>query len=35
MFDAKTDFIPVSAAENPKLYKILMHEKPVVHTLGE
>ena len=34
-FDASTDFIPVSSAENMKLYNILRNEKPVVHTLGE
>ena len=34
-FDANTDFIPVSCAENVKLYNILRNEKPVVHTLGE
>ena len=34
-FNASEEFIPVSCAENHWLYKILMHEKPVVHTLGE
>ena len=34
-FDTETEFIPVSCASVPKLYKVLMHEKPVVHTLGE
>jgi len=34
-FDHDKEFIPVSAAENKKLYEILKHEKPVVHTLGE
>ena len=34
-FDANTDFIPVSCAEDMKLYNILRNEKPVVHTLGE
>ena len=29
------EFIPVSAAEVPELYKVLLHEKPVIHTLGE
>ncbi len=33
-FDANTEFIPVSAAQEPKLYNILAHEKPVIHTLG-
>ena len=23
------------AAEVPELYKVLLHEKPVIHTLGE
>ena len=34
-FYASEEFIPVSCAENHMLYKILMKEKPVVHTLGE
>jgi hypothetical protein len=34
-FNAETEFIPVSCAENHWLYKILMHEKPVIHKLGE
>ncbi|GIR91167.1 MAG: hypothetical protein CM15mP90_5910 [Actinomycetota bacterium] len=34
-FKASEEFIPVSCAENHWLYKILMHEKPVIHTLGE
>ena len=34
-FDCESEFIPVSCADTPKLYKVLMHEKPVVHTLGE
>jgi len=34
-FNASEEFIPVSCAENHALYKILMNEKPVVHTLGE
>ena len=34
-FDSKLEFIPVSAAEVPELYKVLLHEKPVIHTLGE
>ena len=34
-FKASEEFIPVSCAENHALYKILMNEKPVVHTLGE
>ena len=34
-FNSESEFIPVSCAAVPKLYKVLMHEKPVVHTLGE
>jgi hypothetical protein len=34
-FNASTEFIPVSAAQEPELYRILAHEKPVIHTLGE
>ena len=34
-FDSESEFVPVSCADTPKLYKVLMHEKPVVHTLGE
>ncbi len=34
-FEPKEEFIPVSAAEVPELYKVLLHEKPVIHTLGE
>ena len=34
-FDASTEFIPVSAADNSDLYAILKNEKPVIHTLGE
>ena len=34
-FNSSEEFIPVSCAENHALYKILMNEKPVVHTLGE
>ena len=32
-FDASTEFIPVSAAQNTRLYQILINEKPVIHTL--
>ena len=32
-FNPETEFIPVSAAQDPELYRILAHEKPVVHTL--
>jgi hypothetical protein len=34
-FNDKTEFIPVSAAQNEDLYRILTQEKPVIHTLGE
>jgi hypothetical protein len=34
-FNATTEFIPVSAARNEDLYRILTQEKPVIHTLGE
>ena len=34
-FDAKYEFIPVSAASDKLLYDILLNEKPIVHTLGE
>ena len=34
-FDSASEFIPVSAAEAKKLYKVLLHEKPVIHQLGE
>ena len=32
-FDVSTEFIPVSAAECPRLYNILKNEKPVIHTI--
>ena len=34
-FNADTEFIPVSAGNNPELYRILVHEQPVIHELGE
>ncbi len=34
-FNASEEFKPVSCAENSLLYKILLHEKPVIHRLGE
>jgi hypothetical protein len=34
-FSPETEFVPVSAAQNEELYRILAHEKPVIHTLGE
>lgn len=32
-FDPSKEFIPVSAAQNEELYRILTTEKPVIHTL--
>jgi hypothetical protein len=32
-FNSETEFIPVSAAQSEDLYRILAHEKPVIHTL--
>jgi len=32
-FNVNTEFIPVSASENPKLYDILKNENPVIHTI--
>ena len=34
-FDSTQEFVPVSAAEVKRLYKVLLHEKPVLHQLGE
>ena len=34
-FDADSEFIPVSAGQDPQLYAILAHEKPVIHAIGE
>ena len=34
-FNANTEFIPESCAENKKLYDVLRNEKPVIHKLGE
>ena len=34
-FNAETEFIPVSAAEDKELYDILKNENPVIHTIGE
>ena len=34
-FNANTEFIPISCAENKKLYDVLRNEKPVIHKLGE
>ena len=34
-FDATQELVPVSAAEVKRLYKVLLHEKPVIHQLGE
>ena len=34
-FDSTQEFVPVSSAEVKRLYKVLLHEKPVIHQLGE
>ena len=34
-FDAKYEFIPVSAASDSRLYDVLLNEKPVIHKLGD
>jgi len=34
-FNAETEFIPVSTAEDKKLYDVLKNENPVIHTIGE
>ena len=34
-FNANTELIPISCAENKKLYDVLRNEKPVIHKLGE
>ena len=34
-FNSETEFIPVSAGNNNDLYRILVHEQPVIHELGE
>ena len=34
-FDSTQEFVPVSAAEVKRLYTVLLHEKPVIHQLGE
>ena len=34
-FDAEKEFIPVSAAQDSRLYDILSHEKPVIHNIGD
>jgi hypothetical protein len=34
-FNPENEFVPVSAAQDAELYRILAHEKPVIHTLGE
>jgi hypothetical protein len=34
-FDPEKEFVPVSAGQNADLYRILAHEKPVIHTIGE
>ena len=34
-FNPDTEFVPVSAGQDAELYRILAHEKPVIHSLGE
>ena len=34
-FNADTEFVPVSTAQNKQIYDILSHEKPVIHNIGE
>ena len=34
-FNPETEFMPVSAGQDAELYRILAHEKPVIHDLGE
>ena len=34
-FNPDTEFIPVSAGNNPELYRVLVHEQPVIHDIGE
>ena len=34
-FNPDTEFMPVSAGQDAELYRILAHEKPVIHDLGE
>ena len=34
-FNPETEFIPVSAGNNPELYRVLVHEQPVIHDIGE
>ena len=34
-FNAETEFIPVSTAEDKQLYDVLKNENPVIHTIGE
>jgi hypothetical protein len=34
-FNAETEFVPVSAGNNSELYRVLIHEQPVIHDIGE
>ena len=34
-FNPDTEFVPVSAGNNPELYRVLVHENPVIHEIGE
>ena len=34
-FDPKSEFKPISAAQDSRLYSILKNEKPVIHNIGD
>ena len=34
-FNPDTEFIPVSAGNHQDLYRVLVHENPVIHEIGE
>tara|TARA_X000000950_G_scaffold136093_1_gene169272 strand:- start:3108 stop:3581 length:474 start_codon:yes stop_codon:yes gene_type:complete len=34
-FNPDTEFVPVSAGNHPELYRVLVHENPVIHEIGE
>jgi hypothetical protein len=34
-FNPEAEFVPVSASQNKDLYRVLVQETPVIHTLGE
>ena len=35
MSSVDTEFVPVSAGNNPELYRVLIHEQPVITTLSD